>query len=445
MMGHSLNAWPPMLTGEAATLAALMPILERTQRMPTAMLIKQQERQLATILEHHQANSAHFRDRMEAAGLASIKTLRDLMELPPITKRDIQLAGDRFSCDAVPPDHGEIGLASTSGSTGEPVDVKKTALSQIFWLAMGLRDHAWFKRDPRLRMSSIRSTASRYNIWPNWGQPMSMLADTGPCQAIPMSTDTHTINGYLKEFQPQILLCHSGLLEGLATLWERDGFPLTELRHIKSMGDNCRDDLRQRLKAITGLEPEDNYSSSEVGCIAIQCPISGQYHIMSEALIVEVLDDDGKPCIPGEIGRVVVTDLHNAAAPVVRYDLGDHAEVGTPCTCGRTLPTLKRILGRERGLFRRPDGSRFWPKAGRYKMVEVADVRQWQMVQHSLDLMEIRVVTDEPLTDLQIRAMEDLMREQTKMDCEVRVTQYREPLPLSKSGKFEESVCLIRD
>jgi phenylacetate-CoA ligase len=446
-MSYSLISWPALLSGPSATLAALLATLERTQYLHPNVMIKQQEQQMQLMIRHHYDNSPHFRARVDAAGLSvdDLKTIRDLSKLPPITKRDLQDAGDRFRCEKIPEDHGQIGLASTSGSTGEPVDVNKTEINQMFWMAMAIRDHSWFKRDPRMRMSSIRANNKEYGIWESWGRPMSMLTRTGQCQSIPIGTDTIKANELLKQFQPDILIAHAGMLNGLAALWEKDGFELAELKHIKSMGDNCHEDLRERLKAVTGLSPEDNYSSSEVGCIAIQCPVSGQYHIMSETLIVEILDQQGKPCRPGQAGRVVVTDLHNAAAPLIRYDLGDHAEVGSGCKCGRTLPTLSKILGRERGLFHRPDGSRFWPKAGRYKMVEVADVRQWQMIQHSLDLLEIRIVTDEPLTDLQIQAMQDLMREQTKLDCEVKVTESRELLPLSKSGKFEESICLIRD
>ncbi len=445
-MNYPLIRWPNLLTGDAATLAMLVNQLEHTQRMPAPMLINQQMLQLREILAHHYEHSPHLRARMDSAGITvgQIQTLSDLARIPPITKAHIQAAGDAFNSTLVPDSHKPVGLASTSGSTGQPVDVKKTRLNQLFWQAMAIRDHAWYKRDYRGKMASIRATVKDIGTSDAWGQPMSILFRTGPAMCMPLTTDTHAQIRLLEEFQPNVLIAHAGVLGGLVEIWEREGFNLPELKHIKSMGDNCRDELRSRVKAVTGLAPEDNYSCSEVGCIAIQCPASGQYHIMSETLIVEILDGNGRACRPGETGRVVVTDLHNAAAPVIRYDLGDHAEVGTPCTCGRTLPTLRRILGRERNLFCRPDGSKFWPKAGRYKMVEVADVRQWQLIQHSLDLIEVNLVTDEPLNDLQIAAMQELIRAEMSLDCQVQVTEHRSLLPLSMSGKFEESICLIR-
>jgi phenylacetate-CoA ligase len=64
--------------------------------------------------------------------------------------------------------------------------------------------------------------------------------------------------------------------------------------------------------------------------------------VPSEAIIVEVVDDQGRPCRDGEIGRVVATPLFNLAGPLIRYEIGDYAEAGT-CECGRALPTLKRV------------------------------------------------------------------------------------------------------
>jgi phenylacetate-CoA ligase len=49
---------------------------------------------------------------------------------------------------------------------------------------------------------------------------------------------------------------------------------------------------------------------------------------MKEGLIVvEVLAADGRAFAISQVGRVVVTDLLNFASPVIRYDIGDYAEL----------------------------------------------------------------------------------------------------------------------
>ena len=103
------------------------------------------------------------------------------------------------------------------------------------------------------------------------------------------------------------------------------------------------------------------YSSQEFGYIALQCPDAHTYHVQSEAVYVEILDGPGGPCRPGEVGRVVISTLHNYATPLLRYEMGDYAETGGDCVCGRTLPVLNRIVGRERNMWIMPNGQRMWP------------------------------------------------------------------------------------
>jgi len=201
--------------------------------------------------------------------------------------------------------------------------------------------------------------------------------------------------------------------------------------------------LRARLTRLLELPIEDNYSSQEAGVIALKCPQGDLYHTMAESVLVEVLDANDRPCVEGEIGRVVVTDLHNFASPLVRYDIGDYAEAGGPCGCGRTLPTLRRVLGRKRNLLMKADGSRFLPRAGFESFEKVAPVLQYQVIQHALDEIEFKLVTAEPLTPAQEDALAAVLREALQFAGRIRVTPSRERLPGSVAGKFEDFVCKL--
>ena len=139
------------------------------------------------------------------------------------------------------------------------------------------------------------------------------------------------------------------------------------------------------------------YSAEEAGCIALQCPQTDNYHVQSESLLVEVLDDKGDPCEPGEIGRVILTTLHNFAMPLIRYQIGDYAEAGGPCPCGRGLPTLKRILGRRRNRARLPDGRRIWPQLSSESWSDIKEIECIQIRQKTLDRLDIGVVSPHPL------------------------------------------------
>jgi phenylacetate-CoA ligase len=203
-------------------------------------------------------------------------------------------------------------------------------------------------------------------------------------------------------------------------------------------------DLRARLVRMLGLPIEDNYSSQEAGIIALQCPAGELYHTMAESLVVEVLDEQGRASAEGEVGRIVVTDLHNFAAPLFRYELGDYAEVGGPCRCGRTLPTFRRVLGRRRNLLMKADGSRFLPRAGFETFDEIAAIQQYQVIQHALDDIEFKLVSADALSPAQVEALAaTLRRALAGFEGVIRVEQSRDRLPDSRAGKYEDFICKL--
>lgn len=426
-------------------LEQLIAQLDKSQWWTVDELEKLQERSLVPLIKHHAKNSSHFGMRLAAQGLTpnSVLTLAGLKRLKPFGKREIQATGGNFAAKSIPKDHLPLGEAQTSGSTGQPVKLPKGRLTTLYWHAHVIRDHQWYGRDYTGKLASIRAGFNDYLEADSWGGPVPMLYGSGPAIAIPVVTGITKQLEYLEKFQPNIIIVHAGVLTGFVSEWERKGFSLPELKHIKNVGETVHDDLRERLRAVSGLEIEDNYSCSEVGSIAIQCPTSGLFHIMHENLIVEVINDDGSPTEVGDVGRVVVTDLFNSAAPMIRYDIGDHAEVGPECTCGRHGTTLKRIMGRDRGLFQRADGTRFWPQAHQYKMSKFVKLLQWQIVQHAIDDIEYKMVTDEPVAEEQKAAMEELLGDAMGFPGQVRITVFEGSIPTPK-GKYEETICLIK-
>ena len=426
-------------------LEQLIAKLEQTQWWPVEKLQALQEQTLVPLIKHHAKNSSHFSTRLAAQGLTpnSVLTIEGLRRLKPFGKREIQAAGGNFAARAIPQNHLPLGEAQTSGSTGQPIKLPKGRLTTLYWQAHVVRDHQWYGRDYSGKLASVRAGFSEYFESDSWGGPVPVLYGSGPAVALPATMDVGRQLEHLEKFQPNIIIVHAGVLSGFVSEWERKGFSLPELKNVKNVGDTVHDSLRERLRAVSGLEIEDNYSCSEVGSIAIQCPASGLYHIMCENLIVEILNEDGTPTQVGDVGRVVVTDLYNSAAPMIRYDIGDHAEVGPACSCGRHTPTLKRILGRDRGLFTRADGSRFWPQAHQYKMSKFVRLLQWQIVQHAVDDIEYKMVVETAPTAEQKSAIEEVLGNAMGFPGQVRVTIFEDAIP-TLNGKYEETICLIK-
>src|SRR5262249_28205670 len=161
------------------------------------------------------------------------------------------------------------------------------------------------------------------------------------------------------------------------------------------------------------------------------------YHVQSEGIFVEVLDESGKPCQPGQIGRVVLTPLHNFAMPLLHYAIGDYAEVGKPCPCGRGLPVLSRVLGRVRNMVVLPGGERIWPRTGRLRYGDAIPVKQFQMIQTGLTTLELRLVAERRGTAEEEARLTAMVAEWIGFPFEVKYT-YLDEIPRAAGGKYED-------
>ena len=185
----------------------------------------------------------------------------------------------------------------------------------------------------------------------------------------------------------------------------------------------------------------DVYSAVEIGYIALQCPEHPHYHVQAENVLVEIIDADGRPCAPGQIGRVVITTLHNYATPLIRYEIGDFAVAGAPCPCGRGLPVIERILGRYRNLLTLPNGSRLYPQFGHNNRYPDA-VRQMQLVQTHVDAIKVRLVADHEMTAAELEAINRSLTSTLGHRFDFAY-EYVTEIGRSRNGKFEEFVSLL--
>jgi phenylacetate-CoA ligase len=444
-------AWPALAEGHGAQLLALLWQFAQTERWPADLLLQHQLRQLAPVVDHAYRTVPFYRGRLDAAGYRSGQALTPPQwgALPLLTRSDIQDAGPALRSTAIPPQFGAVHENRTSGATGQPVQVLRTALDGLLWQANTLRDHEWHGRDASLTFAAIRALAPGVAepplgvTAPGWGAASEAVRVTGPSALLSLNADIAAQAAWIRRHAPGYLLTYPSNLAALLTHFARTGERLPGLRAVLTVGETVTPELRERCRDTLGVAIEDVYSSQELGYIALQCPVGGQYHVMAESVLVEVLDAAGNPCAPGETGRLVVSSLHNFATPLLRYELRDYATVGTPCACGRTLPVLARIAGRERNMLRLPDGTTHWPLVGFHRFREIAPVRQYQLVQHALQSVEVRLACDRALTAAEEAQLGAVIRAALGYPFELRFAYYQRELPRAANGKFEEFVCAI--
>ena len=71
-------------------------------------------------------------------------------------------------------------------------------------------------------------------------------------------------------------------------------------------------------------------------------------HVSEDLVIVEPVDEDGRPVAPGQRSvKVCLTNLFNRALPLIRYEITDEVRIESePCPCGSAHRCVADIQGR---------------------------------------------------------------------------------------------------
>ena len=418
--------------------------LERSQWWPAEVLRRGQLRQLESLLVFAARTVPFYRERLPEFGTLRPGTLtwEAWRRIPLLSRGDVQSAGNTLETRRLPKAHGSARSSATSGSTGEPVKFKVTPVTGQFLRAANLRFHIWHGRDFAAKTASINRLSDHQTALSsqNRGVPWAPGYGVGEMVFFDILAPVDEQLEWLARQQPRYLLTMPWKLRQLIRASVEHGIALPSLRGAVTLGEVLDADLRAECRKAWGIGVADSYSCEETGLVAIECPDHPVYHVQSESTLVEVLDEDGRPCAPGEIGKVVVTDLHNLATPLIRYELGDFAKLGEACACGRGLPVLDRIMGRRRNRLIVPSGGELWPSHNAVFTNalghSIPGMRQGQIVQRTPSDIEVRLVVGAPVTRDQEERARAALREALSDEFEYRFV-YVDALARSSSAKVE--------
>lgn len=437
--------WPAFTEEKDSLTFSVLGQLLTSQYLPPEFLLRRQLRQLTELVAYTAQTVPFYRDRLaEFARPKRSITLEQWRSLPILSRRDIQEHGGSMVTRRPFKEHGNALDVLTSGSTGEAVTVKRNGVTGQFFRALTLRDHLLHQRNfsgkvvymRRLSEGAAKAAAS--------GTP-GQWVDEFPSGPI-LFRDVHepvaeTVDWILQE-KPDYVMTYPTYLHALIRhSAETDKTP-EGLHQVVTFGEVVAPEVRRDCARVWNAPLADVYSTQEVGMIACQCPDHEHYLVQSEGIFVEVLDDAGQPCGPGEVGRVVVTPLHNFSMPLIRYEIGDFAEVGAPCESGRGLPVLQRILGRNRNMLLTPEGERVWASLIGAGLEPIEPIRQFQLYQRVPERLELRLVVTRQLTAEEEAQAQRAMVKATGYDFDVDVV-YRDEIPRTAGGKYEDVVCEI--
>ena len=202
----------------------------------------------------------------------------------------------------------------------------------------------------------------------------------------------------INHLKPHALVGYTSMLVDLARyVRDRPGVLLWKPPTMVSAAEGLQPGHRELLQEHLVREVYMSYGSREFMSVGMEC-YQPRRLSPGDATICWSKSSTmtASPSREGEEGRIVITDLHNAANPFVRYEIGDIGTAGpadTPCPCGRPFPRLASVDGRLQDVIRTATGV----VSGLYLTYTMRQFDDWiegyQVVQDSPDRMLVRLVT----------------------------------------------------
>jgi len=343
------------------TIWRLHRTLERTQWLSPSEVAAFRDRRLRGIVRHAYRNVPFYRRRLDEAGVrpGDIRGAADLTRLPLLDKETVRAAGEsihaRVASRYHPIEH------RTSGSTGEPLMFLLDRHANSLEFAYYWRHWSWagFRLGDRFAELGTTHFLKRPELLDapaHWQPHLRRLMLNGVQLSARRAGE---MAAAIRRHRPRFVKGMASTLFFLARCLDEAGAHLPPLTAAFSTGEMLSPSFRETIESVLRCPVLDSYGHMERTVGICQCPEAGGYHVNSDYGLLEVVDPE--PGTGGEtrVGRAVGTSLHNLAMPLVRYEIGDRIEIfadDRACPCGRGLPLIKAIQGREEDVVVTPDG-----------------------------------------------------------------------------------------
>lgn len=394
-----------------------------------------QWRKLKALLEFCWREVPYYREQWRGLGMHpdDIRDPTDFARLPLLDKDDIRANFDALQATSL---RGRLLFKNTGGSSGVPLRFGYTRESNdrrnaVMWRGYGWAGARMGRRtlylwggavgDPsraHLVKERIYHAAFNRRIVNTFGMTEANMA------AFADAVD---------RARPEVIVGYVGPLVRLAEWLLATGRRVHAPESLLGAAEPLYDFQRDLVERAFGGRMYNTWGCREFMLLASECGHRDGLHVNADHVVLETL-------APRQ-GEVVVTDLHNYGMPFIRYRNGDLATtMAGRCACGRGLPRLASVDGRKLDALRTRAGhvvpGEFFP----HMLKDVAGLRQYQVVQHRLDALEITLVRGDDFDDV---ALDYIRREVAKVVGDAWTLEFRfvEHIAPNASGKFRVTRC----
>jgi phenylacetate-CoA ligase len=369
--------------------------LERTQWGSPEQIRAGQRAELRALLTHAQTNIPYYREIFADAGLdpRDVRDVRDLGCLPRLTK-DVVRARYEDLVDART--RARHVHKRTSGSTGIPFRFEYDRDSEVWRHAARWRGYGFAGYRPGARALYYWGQAIPIRGWKGLKIGLDRafrrerFVNCFEQDEASLLAAIDVLRTYRPEFMVGFTVATAILARFILDRKSSEIGPVTVL----CAAEGARDGDREAIAQAFGGPVFDTYGSRETMLLATECEMHDGLHTMDETHVIETVIGE-RPARPGEVGDVLVTDLHNYGMPLIRYQNGDlaMAREDAPCACGRGLGRIERVMGRKSETLRNAQGDPI-PGMLVHSMISHLQhsLREVQVVQRASGEVVLRVV-----------------------------------------------------
>lgn len=420
--------------------------LEQSQWLSEPDVAEIQLAALQKLLSHAYESCPYYRETWSAQGLdpRSISNLEDFHRWPVIERETIRenRAGMRSTVPGM-----RLMAKSTGGSSGTPLQFDLDPNSLDRRMAAWHRGYSWAGGAPGTKQFYLWGVP--LGVQPRWKRWKDGLYNA-LYRRLVMNTFDFTPERapvFLKRLdrhRPDVIVAYTNPLYEFARWLDEEGRKPFSPQSIILGAEKLYSFQRELIERVFRAPVFETYGSREFMLMGAECDRHLGLHLTMEQLLVEILDDDGQPTPAGQEGNVVVTDLYNYGMPFIRYVNGDRAIAGWgKCSCGRGLPLLKGVVGRQLDILETPDGRRIPGEFFPHLIKDYPAIQRFHVVQDQPDRIRLYVKPRASWEAVDLHSIEDEVR--ANIGSQVRFEILRsDDMPLTAVGKHRVVVNLCR-
>ncbi|HET7717844.1 MAG TPA: hypothetical protein VFK86_19625 [Bauldia sp.] len=241
---------------------------------------------------------------------------------------------------------------------------------------------------------------------------------------------------------PSTLIGYASSIVSLASWMASEGRQLPSVKRIWTTSEMLTPEGREAIRGAFGFEAREAYASVEFGFMGWQEEPGGAYRLETDRLVFEGVSlASRRSAMAGEDCRVVVSDLLNDATPLLRYEIGDIAVMGSPMDYAPSCyGSIAELRGKTNDSIHDAEGRRIEPFALLGCLKETLGAAQYRLicVERGLFVLQYRPArTAEVRLDAAVTGLREIVGEPVRI-----VTQQVPKIEREHSGKLRPIIDL---